>query len=137
MTKAPKIKTTDGEEKHETFAPKESQHHLVRLSCAGHHWLPGYCRNYPDADQNPPASRDGYSDQHPDQHANTYQHGDQHPCADANSEPHGHPNNEPDVHTCPRADGHAAAYKYASSGSHADPCGTSHRYACASTDYRL
>jgi hypothetical protein len=120
-------------------APKswstESQCHLVCSACSDYNRLPGYCRNDPDADQNPPASRDGYSDQHPDQHANTYQHGHQHPCADANSEPHGH--SATDGHACARADRHAAAYKYASSGSYADPCGTSHRYACASTDYRL
>jgi hypothetical protein len=56
------IKITDGEEKHETFASKESQYHLVRLSCSGHNQLPGHRWNDSDADQDPPASRDGYGD---------------------------------------------------------------------------
>ena len=102
------------------------------FSCSGLNRLPGHCQDYPNADQNPPASRDGYSYQYPDRHANTYQHADQHLYADANTEPHGHPNNEPDGHTRAHADGHAAARKYASSGSHADPCGHSYRHTCTS-----
>jgi len=102
----------------------------VRFSCSGHNRLPGHRRNDPDADQNPSASRDGYSNQHTDRHANAYQYGDQHPCADANSASHGHPNNEPDGHAHARADGHARACKYAYSGSHADPCGYPHRHTC-------
>jgi hypothetical protein len=53
---ATQIKTTDGEEKHETFAPKESQSHLLGFSDTGHNRLPGHRQNYPDADQNSPAS---------------------------------------------------------------------------------
>jgi len=110
-------------------APKESQYYLVRFSGAGYHWLPNHRQNYPDSDQDPPTSCDGYSDQHIDQHANIYQHGDQHPCADANREPHGHPT--ADRHTYPHAYGHARACQYIASGSHADSCGTSHRHTCA------
>jgi hypothetical protein len=56
------IKTTDGEEKHETFAPNESQYHLVRFSGSGYNWLPDHRQNYPDADQDPPASCNGHGD---------------------------------------------------------------------------
>ena len=71
----------------------------MRFSCSGYHWLPGHRWNYPDADQDPSPSGDGYSNQHPDRHASVYQHSDQHPCADANREPHGYPDGEPDGHT--------------------------------------
>ncbi len=115
--------------KNEIFTAKESRYYLVRFPCAGYHWLPNHRQNYPDADQDPQTSCDGYSDQHRDQYAVPYQHGDQHPCADANTEPHRHPT--ADRHTCPHAYGHARACQYASSASHADPRGTSHRYPCA------
>jgi hypothetical protein len=98
----------------------------VRFFCSGQHWLPNHCRHNPDADQDPPASCDGYSNQHSDLHTHAYQHGNQHPCADANSKPHGHPDNESDGHT--RVYRHATACKYTSSTSHADPCGTSYKY---------
>jgi len=104
--------------------------YLVCLSCSGHHRLPGHRRNDPDADQDPPASYDGYGGQYLDLHASTYQYSNQHPCAYANGEPHGHP--ATDGHARARADGHARARKYASPGSHTDPCGTSHRHTCTS-----